>query len=119
MNSASVRSDRFTQIDCVPADLFWNANRAFAELVWQRGDGGTTSTRIAEDVHAATGIPTPAAKTNLHAVLAAGVGVAALVAVTRMTDEPALRLLGLVGAAFAAKKAFRYLQQDRCRPGHR
>lgn len=110
-----VRSVPVSQNDCAPPDLFWDGNRAFAELVWQRGDGGTTSTRVAEDIEEATGIPAPRAKTNVHAVLAAGVGVLTLVAVSRMTNDPALRLAGLAGAAFAARKTFRYLQQDRCR----
>jgi hypothetical protein len=62
--------------NCVPPDPFWNMNRDLAELLWQQHDGATVSTRIAENLSAATRLPTPQTKTGIHGVASTLVGVA-------------------------------------------
>lgn len=115
MGAVPLRTARFAQSDCVPPDPFWSTNRNLAELIWRRGDGATVSTRVAEDVHRTTNIPVRKAKTNLHAVVAGGVGVLTAYLACRVTNDPTLRIAGLVGAGALAHKTFRYLEQDRCR----
>lgn len=100
--------------NCVPPDPFWQADRRLAEFLWQRGDGATVSTRVAEAANMATGAPVRKAKTNFHVVVAALVGAGTFYLACRVTDEPTLRLLGMAGALGAARKTFQYLQQDRC-----
>lgn len=112
MVAVSSRGVRSTS--CVPQDAFWQKNRELAELIWHRGDGSTVSTRVSEDVHRATGVPARKAKTNLHAVVAVGAGLVTAYLASRVTSDPALRVIGLAGAVAVAKKTFRYLEQDRC-----
>lgn len=88
---------------CVPPDPFWNANRNVAETVWQRGDGATVSTRIAETVSVATGMPVQASKAAVHGMLATAAGVA----VAGAARSPVLGLL-------AASALYLYLERDRC-----
>jgi hypothetical protein len=105
----------FDRGSCIPHDPFWNINREVAELLWRRGDGGTVSTRVAETVNRTTHMPVRNAKANFHALLATAVGLGTFYLACRVTDEPALRALGFVGAIGAARKTFEYLQHDRCR----
>lgn len=89
--------------NCVPPDGFWRANREIAERLWQRGDGATVSTRIAEDTNAATGIPVASAKVVFHG----GLSLALANFISKATGSPALGALAGLGA-------FVYLEQDRC-----
>ena len=88
---------------CVPPDAFWQANRNFSQAVWQRGDGSTVSTRLAEHVSAATEVPIPHAKTGIH--LVASTAVALLTG--KVTRSPLI-------AAGVGVVLFKYLQRDRC-----
>lgn len=89
--------------NCVPRDGFWWANREIAERFWQRGDGGTVSTRIAEHGNAATGIPVASAKVAFHG----GLSFALAALIGKATGSPVLGALAGLGA-------FAYLEQDRC-----
>ena len=88
---------------CVPQDAFWQANREIAEWLWRQGDGATISTRVAEDMRAATGVSRRAAKTGLH-------GVAAIAAGLGTARASGSNLLGVV----VGMGVFLYLQGDRC-----
>lgn len=88
---------------CVPPDPFWNVNRALAELLWQRHDGATISTRIAERISATARTPVRPAKTGLHGVASTALAVA----VSKLSGS---RLLGLV----VGVGVFAYLERDRC-----
>lgn len=99
---------------CAPSDRFFEANRGIAQQVWQRGDNGTVSQRVAEEANEAAGVPVRQAKTFFHALLAGAVGVGTAFLVSRVTRDPMAMAVGFAGAALATRKTFRYLEQDRC-----
>lgn len=101
-------------VPCAPTDAFFDADRAFAERLWGRGDNGTVSQRLAEHVAATTGSPVRKTKTALHGVLSIGAFLLGAYAVTRMTNDPTAVVVGLTGSAVIGGKLFAYLERDRC-----
>lgn len=89
--------------ECVPPDRFWKLNREIAEQLWQRCDGATVSTRIAEQLSEATRVSVPTAKTTFHSIAS----LAVCVVVAKVTGS-------LLIGAMAALGSFVYLEQDRC-----
>lgn len=103
-----------TASECVPADLFWNTNRALAQRWWPHDDGGTISQRIAELASSHTGMPVSEAKTMLHVmlavILAAGLGVVTFA----VAKHPLLAIAGVGATVALSRELYTYLQLDRC-----
>ncbi|MEZ4363192.1 MAG: hypothetical protein R3B48_23660 [Kofleriaceae bacterium] len=89
---------------CVPPDGFWRWNRDVAENIWQRGDGATISTRVAESINSATGIPVRSAKQIFHAATSVAVG-------KFIHSATNSQVAGWV----AGMALYAYLDQDRCK----
>ena len=89
---------------CTPPDAFWNADKAFAELIWSRHDGATVSTRLAEPIAELLDIRLESAKSMLHLGMSASAGGA----VAKAFGSGPLGLLAAFGL-------FAYLERDRCR----
>lgn len=87
---------------CAPPDAFWQLDRDLAELLWNRGDGATVSTRLAEPLANLFNAPVGQAKAVLHGALAVGAGVAA-----SKRTHPIIA----IAIGFAV---YGFLERDRC-----
>lgn len=87
---------------CVPPDAFWKLDKDLAEVLWQRQDGATVSTRLAEPIADLFNVPIQDAKAVLHGAAAIGAGVKLAKSVHPLVAVG----LGLL--------LFNYLEQDRC-----